>query len=306
MLKHRFQGTGTALVTPFAADGSVDEGALARLVDFQLAAGIDMILPCGTTGEGVTLEPVEWERVIALVVERVGGRIPVIAGAGSNSTAKAVARTKRAAALGADGALSVGPYYNRPMQAGFFEHFRAIAEEGGLPVVIYNVPSRTGSNITAETTLRLAEVPGIVAIKEASGDLHQVMSILDARPEGFVVLSGEDWITLTMMALGADGVVSVVSNQAPGMVREMVDAAMASDFELARERHFRLLPLVQANFVETNPVPVKTVLAMMGLIEDRVRLPLVPVSPETRLLLARVAEELGLVEEREVPHGHPE
>ncbi len=306
MRKDRFQGTGTALVTPFAQDGSVDEQALSRLVDFQIDAGIDMILPCGTTGEGVTLETREWERVIAVVVERVAGRIPVVAGAGSNSTATAIALTKRAAALGADGVLSVGPYYNRPTQRGFYEHFRAIAEEGGLPVVIYNVPARTGSNILAETTLRLADVPGIVAIKEASGDLRQVMTLLDSRPEGFAVLSGEDWITLAMMALGADGVVSVVSNQAPALVLEMVQAASASDFERARRLHFRLLPLVEANFVETNPVPVKTVLAMMGLIEERVRLPLVPVSPETRVMLVRVAEELGLLKEKKVPHGHPE
>ena len=292
--KEQFQGTGTALVTPFRRDLSVDEDALARLVEFQIEGGVDMILPCGTTGEGATLESDEWERVIARVVELVAGRVLVIAGAGCNSTARAQRLTQRAAKLGADGVLSVGPYYNKPTQEGYFEHFKAVTEVNDLPVVVYNVPGRTSGNINAETTLRLAELPGIVAVKEASGDFPQIMEILRCRKEGFRVLSGDDALTLPMIAAGGDGAVSVVSNEVPALYGEMVDRALEGDLERARALHYRLLPLMRANFLESNPIPVKTVLAMMGLLADTYRLPLTEASPQTREALGRIASELGL------------
>jgi len=298
-LMENLKGIGTALVTPFGDDGRVDEAGLLRLVDFQLEAGIDMLVPCGTTGEGATLEPDEWDRVIGRVVEAAAGRVPVVAGAGSNSTAGAIRLTRRAGQLGADAVLSVGPYYNKPNQAGFYEHFRAIAEASDIPVVLYNVPGRTGSNILAETTLALAELPGIVGIKEASGSLDQVMAILRLRPEGFRVLSGVDEHTLAMIALGADGVISVASNEAPGMFGDMVRLAIGGNLARARELHYRLLPLMNANMADTNPIPVKSVLAMMGLIGERYRLPLVGPSPATRQRLAAVAEELGLLQHKE-------
>jgi 4-hydroxy-tetrahydrodipicolinate synthase len=306
MTKQRFRGTGTALVTPFAPGGSVDETSLARLVDFQIDGGIDMIVPCGTTGEGATMEGDEYERVIGSIVERVAGRVPVIAGAGCNSTERAVKLTRTARRLGADGVLSVGPYYNKPTQAGFYEHFKAIAEADDIPVVVYNVPSRTSSNISAETMLRLADLPGIVAVKESSGDFDQVMEIIRNRPDGFSVLSGDDWATLPMVALGGDGVVSVAANEAPTMIHDMVDAALAGDLDRARALHYRLLPLMRANFIETNPIPVKAALAMMGMIDERYRLPLVPMAPENKARLRSVVEDLGLFEGSEVGRRHGE
>ncbi len=306
MAKQRFQGTGTAVVTPFGPDGAIDEKVLVRLVDFQIAGGIEMIVPCGTTGEGATLETDEWERVISLVVERADGRLPVIVGAGNNSTDRAVRLAKRAKDLGADGVLSVGPYYNKPTQSGFFEHFKAIAECDDIPVFVYNVPSRTGSNILASTMLRLAEVPGIVAVKEASGDLNQVMEIIRNRPEGLRVLSGDDSTALAIIALGGDGVVSVVANEVPAMLREMVDAALDGRFDRARELNYRILPLMNANFIETNPIPVKAVLAMMGLLEERYRLPLVPISSDSREKLREIAEDLGLLAPAGIGHENAE
>ncbi len=304
MTKQGFQGTGTAIVTPFGPDGRVDEKSLVRLVDFQIDAGIDMILPCGTTGEGATLETVEYERVLSVVVERVEGRVPVIVGAGNNSTERAVSAAVRAGELGADGVLSVGPYYNKPTQSGFFEHFKAIAEAADIPLLVYNVPSRTGSNIEASTMLRLAEVPGIVAVKEASGDFGQVMEIIRNRPEGFHVLSGDDWAALAVIALGGDGVVSVVANEVPRTMREMVDAAMVGRWDRARELHYQILPLMNANFIETNPIPVKTVLAMMGLIDENYRLPLVPPSSDNRETLRGIAHDMGLLVPAGVGHGN--
>ncbi len=294
MLKGRFQGTGTALVTPFTSGGAIDEAALLRLVDFQLANGIDMLLPCGTTGESPVLDAGEWERIACLVLERVNGQIPVIVGAGSNSTAHAVALTKRAAELGADGVLSVGPYYNRPQQDGYFEHYKAIAESTDIPVILYNVPSRTAGDIHPETTLRLAELPGIVAVKEASASVDRVGEIVRNRPEGFRVLSGDDSLVVEEIAIGADGVVSVTSNQVPGLFTQMVDAALGGDSAVALQVHGRLLPLMRANFIESNPVPVKCLLAMMGLIEERYRLPLVGPGPGTREVLRRAGQDLDL------------
>ncbi|HYR88832.1 MAG TPA: 4-hydroxy-tetrahydrodipicolinate synthase [Terriglobia bacterium] len=296
MTKKPFQGTGTALITPFKADGSVDEKALRRMVDFQVTDGIDMLLPCGTTGEGATLDADETDRVTQIVIEQVKHRAMVIAGAGSNSTAKAIQATKRAKQIGADGVLSVGPYYNKPTQQGYYEHFKAIAEADDIPVVVYNVPGRTSGNIEPKTILRLAEVPNIVAVKEASGNLGQIMDILRDRPRDFRVLSGDDLLTLPIIAAGGDGVVSVVSNEAPRMMRELVDWALEGNLARARELHYTLMPLMNINFIESNPIPVKAALAMMNLIEENYRLPLVPMSEANREKLAKVVEELGLLQ----------
>lgn len=282
-------------MTPFKSDGSIDGPALRRLVDFQIAEGVDMLLPCGTTGEGATLDVQETDRVVEIVIEQSHRRVPVIIGAGSNSTAKAIAGAKRAKQLGADGVLSVGPYYNKPTQQGFYEHFKAIAEAEDIPIIVYNVPGRTGSNIDANTMLRLAEVSNIVAVKEASGNLAQIMDILRDRPRDFRVLSGDDAFTLAVIALGGDGLVSVVANEAPGLTRVMVDAALEGDFAKARTLHYKLLPLMNANFIESNPIPVKAALAMMGMIEENYRLPLVPMSPANREKLAKILEQVHAV-----------
>ena len=296
MTKKRFQGTGTALVTPFKRDGSIDEPTLRRLVDLQIEAGIDMLLPCGTTGEGATLDRAETDRVVSVVIDQAKGRVPVIVGAGSNSTAKAIQQTKSAKKLGAAGVLSVGPYYNKPTQQGFYEHFKAIAEAEDIPVIVYNVPGRTSSNIEAKTMLRLAEVRNIVAVKEASGNFGQIMDIIRDRPPDFRVLSGDDAIALAIVAMGGDGIVSVVSNEAPKMMREIIDAGLAGDFQRAREIHYRLLPLMNINFIESNPIPVKAAMAMMGLLDEVYRLPLVPISSDNREKLRDVVEQLGLLE----------
>jgi 4-hydroxy-tetrahydrodipicolinate synthase len=296
MSKKSFQGTGTALITPFKSDGSVDENALRRLVDFQIDGGVDMLLPCGTTGEGATLDENETDRVLQVVIEQSRGRAPVILGAGSNSTAKAVQMTKRARKLGASGVLSVGPYYNKPTQQGYYEHFKAIAEAEDIPIVVYNVPGRTGGNIEAGTTLKLAEISNIVAVKEASGNLGQIMDIIRDAPKDFRVLSGDDALTLAVIALGGDGVVSVVSNQAPGMMSDIVDAALAGNFAEAKAIHYRLLPLMNVNFIESNPIPVKAALSMMGLIEENYRLPMVRIGAANRQKLAKVVEEVGLLQ----------
>lgn len=296
MSKEKFQGTGTALVTPFRSDGSVDRKALARLIELQIEGGVDMILPCGTTGEGATLESKEWEMVIGEVVETVAGRALVIAGAGSNSTYRALRLTERAAKLGADGVLSVAPYYNKPTQAGFFEHFKAVSEVNDLPLIVYNVPGRTGSNIRAETTLRLAELPGVVAVKEASGDMGQIMEIIRCRPSSFRVLSGDDSLTLLVIAAGGDGVVAVVANEVPALFVELVNRALEGDFQAARGVHYRLLPLMAANFIESNPIPVKAALALMGLIEEAYRLPLTPPADSTRDRLRKILVDLELIQ----------
>ena len=301
MTKRRFQGTGTAMITPFKSDGSVDEKALRRFVDFQIDGGVDMLLPCGTTGEGATLDENETDRVVQIVIEQCRRRVPVIVGAGSNSTAKAIQMTKRAKKLGADGALSVGPYYNKPTQQGYYEHFKAIADTDDIPVIVYNVPGRTGGNIEAKTMLRLAEIPNIVAVKEASGNLGQIMDIIRDAPSEFRVLSGDDALALAIVAVGGDGVVSVVSNETPGMMSAMIDAALQGQVEKAREIHYKLLPLMNVNFIESNPIPAKAALAMMGLIEENYRLPLVRIAPANREKVAKAVEELGLLQ----PAGKP-
>lgn len=297
MTKKSFQGTGTAMITPFRADGSVDEKALRRFVEFQIDGGVDMLLPCGTTGEGATLDESETDRVIQIVVEQAKRRVPVIVGAGSNSTAKAVQMTKRAKKVGADGVLSVGPYYNKPTQQGYYEHFKAVAEAENMPVIVYNVPGRTGGNIEAKTILRLAlEIPNIVAVKEASGNIGQMMDIIREAPRDFRVLCGDDAMALPLIAVGGDGIISVVSNEAPSTMSAMIDAALEGHLAKARELHYKLLPLMNINFIESNPIPVKVALAMMGLIEENYRLPLVRITPANREKLVKVVEEVGLLQ----------
>jgi 4-hydroxy-tetrahydrodipicolinate synthase len=289
-----FAGAGVALVTPFEKDGSLDEAALRRLVKRQVEGGIDVLVPCGTTGESVTLSGAEQERVVAITLEEAG-KVPVLAGAGGNDTAAVVAKAKAMAALGAQGVLSVGPYYNKPTPEGYFRHFTAIADAASVPVVVYNVPSRTGSNIDAKTLLRLAAHPNIRAVKEASGSLAQIMEILRDRPEGFEVLSGDDAFTLAVMAHGGEGVISVAANQVPGPLHELAGACAKGDFAQARRLHGRLLRLMNANFVESNPIPVKASLALLGLCEEVYRLPMVPPTESTRELLRSCLRELGLL-----------
>ena len=291
-----FRGTGTALVTPFKSDGSIDKKALSRLVDFQIKSGVEALLPTGTTGESVTLTDDEHASVVELVVTRVKKRVPVIAGAGSNSTSKAISLSKQMLAAGADGILSVGPYYNKPTQEGYFRHFAAIANAIDAPIVVYNVPGRTASNIEAETTLRMAEeIPNIAGIKEASGSFSQIMEILRNRPKGFRVWSGDDAITLPLVALGADGVVSVVSNEVPKQFSQMVRLCLRGKFTQAITLHNQLLPLMNFNFVESNPIPAKAALAMMGMIQEHYRLPMVPLSEKHRPKLKKILQELGLI-----------
>jgi 4-hydroxy-tetrahydrodipicolinate synthase len=291
------RGCGTALVTPFTTTGEVSEARYRALVERQIAAGVRLLVPCGTTGEAATLTLAEQERVIALTVETARGRAKVLAGVGSNATAATIERARAARAAGVDAVLVVAPYYNKPTQAGLTAHFRAVAEAvSDVPVILYNVPGRTASNLAAPTTLALArEMENIVGVKEASGDLAQIMAILRDRPAGFRVLSGDDAMTLPLIVLGADGIVSVVSNEAPDLMAQLTDRALAGEWEVARELHFRLLPLMEANFIESNPGPVKAALALMGLLEERFRLPLVPVQEQTRARLRVVLGALGLV-----------
>ena len=293
------RGTATALVTPFTASGAIDEERLHALIEYQLAGNVRLLVPCGTTGESATMTEAEDQRVIKLTVDAARGRARVIAGTGSNATASAIEWSTTARDLGVDAVLVVAPYYNKPTQEGLYTHFRAVAEAvNDLPVVIYNVPGRTGCNITAGTTLRLAhEVENIVAIKEASGDLAQIMAILRGRPEHFRVLSGDDAVTLPLIALGAEGLISVASNEAPAFISRMVDLALAGDWQEARALHYKLLPLMEANFIESSPGPVKAALALMGVIEENFRLPLVPVQDATRARMRTLLLELGLLKE---------
>ncbi|HET8783450.1 MAG TPA: 4-hydroxy-tetrahydrodipicolinate synthase [Pyrinomonadaceae bacterium] len=293
------RGCATALVTPFTADGSVDEKRLRDLIEYQIAGNVRLLVPCGTTGESVTMTEEENQLVIRTTVELARGRAKVIAGTGSNSTAVTIKRSQAAREIGVDAVLTVAPYYNKPTQEGLYAHFRAIAEAvDGLPVVIYNVPGRTSSNIAAETTLRLArDVENIVAVKEASGNLSQIMEILRSRPEGFGVISGDDSLTLALIALGGEGLISVASNEVPELMSQLNDLALAGNWDDARKLHYRLLPLMEANFIESSPGPVKAAMALMGLLEENLRLPLVPVQEKTRARLREVLTELGLLKE---------
>jgi 4-hydroxy-tetrahydrodipicolinate synthase len=276
----RLTGCGTALVTPFTRDGSVDERALRDLVDWQIAEGIHFLVPCGSTGEAATMTPAEHRRVVEIVVEQAAGRVPIVAGAGSNDTKRAVTMSREMKGAGATHLLHVSPMYNKPPQRGIIAHFRAVAEATDLPVIVYNVPGRTGSNIEAKTTLALAQVANIVAVKEASGNLAQITDVLRDRPPTFSVLSGDDELTLAVMAAGGDGVISVVSNATPRAMSELVEHAAVGRVSHARELHERLLGWMRAAFVESNPIPVKAALAMMGRIENVLRLPLVPLAEQ--------------------------
>jgi 4-hydroxy-tetrahydrodipicolinate synthase len=291
------RGCATALVTPFTADGTVDEARMRALVERQIAGGVKLLVPCGTTGEGATLTAEEQTRVIRITVEAARGRARVIAGVGTNSTAVAIERAKAARATGADAVLVVAPYYNKPTQAGLTAHFTAVAAAvPGVPVVLYNVPGRTASNIQAATVLGLArDVENIVGVKEASGDFAQIMAILRDRPQAFRVLSGDDAVTLPLVALGADGIVSVVANEVPDLMARLSDLALQGRWDDARALHYRLLPLMEANFIESNPGPVKAAMALQGLLEESYRLPLVPVQEKTRARLRELLQELGLL-----------
>jgi 4-hydroxy-tetrahydrodipicolinate synthase len=293
------RGCATALITPFTSEGAVDDRRLREFIEYQLAGGVKVLVPCGTTGESVTMSDAENELVIRTTVELARGRAKVIAGAGSNSTAAAIEKARAARSLGADAVLCVAPYYNKPTQEGLYQHFRAIAAAvNNLPVVIYNVPGRTSSNISAETTLRLSrDVENIVAVKEASGNLTQIMEILRGRPENFRVISGDDALTLPMIALGAEGLISVASNEAPELLSRLNDEALAGNWDEARALHYKLLPLMEGNFIESSPGPVKAALALMGLCEEKLRLPLVPVQEKTRARMREILSEIGLLKE---------
>jgi 4-hydroxy-tetrahydrodipicolinate synthase len=277
----RFEGCGTALVTPFTDDGALDLRTLGALVEWQIAEGIDFLVPCGSTGEAQTMNDHEREQVVAAVVEAAAGRVPVVAGATSNDTCRAVDETRRMCALGVDGILTATPYYNKPTQEGLRRHFLAVADAATRPVCLYNVPGRTAVNLQPATVLALAEHPNITAIKEASGDLRQIMEIIRRRPAGFAVLSGDDWLAFPVAAAGGEGLISVTSNEVPGPMTELVHVARAGDVEAARRCQYRLLPLMDANFLETNPSPVKAGLTLLGKIRDVLRLPLVPAGPAT-------------------------
>ena len=294
------RGCGTALVTPFRRDGLLDEAALRRLVQFQLREGIDFLVPCGTTGEASTLEHGEYLGVIRLVVAEVAKKVPIIAGVGGNNTRKVVELAQEVEKLGVEGILSVAPYYNKPTQEGLFQHFQAVAGATDLPVILYNVPSRTSSNIEPATVARLSKIPNIVGIKEACGSITQQMEVLAAVEPSFRVLSGDDAFTFPLMALGGVGIISVASNEIPGRMTRLAHLMLDGKLDEARKLHFELLPLMQANFIETNPIPVKAALAMMGMIEEVYRLPLVPMKPENRAKLEKALAAQGLLQAQSV------
>lgn len=292
----KFRGTATAIVTPFMKDQSVDDRALRRLVDFQIRGGVEALVPVGTTGENPTLTSGEQAKVIETVIDQAGGRVLVFAGAGSNSTREAIEKCRFAKSAGADAALVVGPYYNKPTQEGYFQHYRAVAEAVDIPIVVYNVPGRTGGNIEAGTVLRMAEeIPSVVMVKEASGNMGQIMEIAKHKPKHFSLVSGDDALTLPLMAVGGDGCISVVANEVPREFSDMVRFCLKGKWEKALRLHNRLLDLMNVNFIESNPIPVKTALAMMGKIEEVLRLPLVPISEKNREKLRTVLSSLKLV-----------
>jgi 4-hydroxy-tetrahydrodipicolinate synthase len=292
----QLKGCGTALVTPFSQDGSVDENALRDLVAWQVESGIDFLVPCGTTGETPTLSHDEWLRVIDLTIEAAAGRVPIVAGATSNSTQDAVAKAKEVATRpGVDAILTASPYYNKPTQEGQYRHFRAIAEAVDKPIILYNVPGRTSANLEPATVARLCEVPNIAGVKEASGNMTQIAEVLNVVPETFLVLSGDDAVTLPVIALGGVGVISVASNEIPREMSEITRAALNNDWQTARTIHRKYLPLMQANFIESSPLPVKAVLSMMGKIQEVYRLPLLPMRRDTRSKLQKIASDVGLI-----------
>ncbi len=288
-----FAGTGTALITPFRKDGSVDEEALRRLVNFQEENGVNTLVPCGSTGESAMMSYEEHLKVIGIVVDEAK-KAKVLAGAGSNCTSEAVELSKNAEDLGADGVLSISPYYVKPTQEGIYRHYEAIEAALDIPIIVYNIPGRTGSNITVDTMLRLAELPGIAGVKEASGNMSQIQNIIARRPEGFEVLSGDDSITLALMSMGADGVISVTSNCCPGLMSEMVNNAQSDNFDIAKSIHNKLFPLFGALFCESNPIPIKYVMGTMGYGNGCPRLPLTPLSENGKAVLDPVLRDLGI------------
>jgi len=292
----RLQGCGTALVTPFTEPGLVDFPALRALVDWQIAEGIDFLVACGSTGEAQTLNDTERQRVVAAVVEVAAGRVPVMAGATSNDTARAVEETRRMCGVGVDYILSATPYYNKPTQEGLYRHFVAVADAATKPVCLYNVPGRTAVNLQPSVALKLARHPNVMGIKEASGDLKQVMDILRERPDDFTVLSGDDWLTLPVITAGGDGLISVVANEVPAAMTALVHLMLSGNLEQARTWHYRLLPLMDANFLETNPAPVKAALHLMGRIQNVLRLPLLPVSESTGASLRSALRGAGVAD----------
>ncbi|HVB55063.1 MAG TPA: 4-hydroxy-tetrahydrodipicolinate synthase [Candidatus Acidoferrales bacterium] len=292
-----FTGCGTALVTPFRRDMSLDEEAVRRLARRQIDAGIDFLVPCGTTGESPTLSHAEQRRVVEIAIDEARGKVPVLAGAGGNDTAHVVELAREFESLGANGILSVSPYYNKPTQEGLYQHFKAIAAAVSLPVILYNIPGRTGVNIEPATVKRLSEIDNIVGVKEASGNISQMAVLLDTVPDKFIVLSGDDGITVPLMSLGGRGLISVVSNEIPAEMVRLAHLCLANDFAAAREIHRRYFRLMDVNFIETNPIPVKAGMALMGLLEPAWRLPLVPPKAENLAKIRGVLEALGLVQQ---------
>ena len=290
-----FQGCGTALVTPFHADGSLDEATMRKLVRRQIDAGIHFLVPCGTTGESPTLSHAEHLRVVEIAVEESAGKVPVVAGCGGYNTAELVSLAKELEGLGADGLLSVTPYYNKPTSEGLYRHYEAIAGATKLPIVVYSVASRTARNVTPAELVRLAEIPSIAAVKEASGSIGQMAQVCQQMPADFSVLSGDDAVTLPLMSLGGKGVISVCSNQIPGEMAKLCDLALAGDFAGALDVHRKYHPLMEVNFCETSPGPVKYAMARMGLLEETYRLPMVPIAAESKAKVDRVLASLGLL-----------
>jgi len=293
-VRTRFTGCGTALVTPFRRDGSLDEAAVSRLAKRQIDAGIHFLVPCGTTGEVPTLTDAEQVRVVELVVKEAKGRVPVLAGAGGYNTREVIEAGRRMRAAGADGLLSVTPYYNKPTPEGLFQHYSAISDGVGLPIVVYNVPGRTGVNVDPATLVRLATIPNVVAVKEASGNVTQMCEICASVSDDFSVLSGDDALTLPLMAVGGRGIISVASNEIPAEMSQIVELAERGDFAAARALHQRMLPLMQVNFIESNPIPVKSAMASLGLLEEVYRLPMVPPRPASKQKIEAVLQSLGI------------
>jgi 4-hydroxy-tetrahydrodipicolinate synthase len=293
-MRRAFTGCGTALVTPFKSDGSLDEAGVSRLARRQVDLGIHFLVPCGTTGEVPTLTDAEQVKVVELVVAEARGRVPVLAGAGGYNTQEVIHAARRLKAAGADGILSVTPYYNKPTPEGLFQHYRAIADAIDMPIIVYNVPGRTGCNVDPATLIRLSSVPHIAGVKEASGNVTQMCEICAGVPDDFIVLSGDDALTLPLMAVGGRGIVSVSSNEIPAEMSRLVELAEAGDFAGARALHQRLLPLLLVNFIESNPIPVKSAMASMGLLEEVYRLPMVPPRPASKQRIEAVLQSLGI------------
>jgi len=299
-----FTGCGTALVTPFARDFTVDEGALRRLVRRQIEAGIDFLVPCGTTGESPTLTRAEHLRVIEITVEEAHGKVPVLGGAGGYNTSEVIELAEELAHIGVDGILSVTPYYNKPTQEGLYQHYRAIASSINLPIIVYSVQGRTGVNVEPATLARLARIENIAGVKEASGNIAQMAAVIHQVPSNFVVLSGDDAITLPLIALGGRGLISVVSNEIPREMTALVRCCLDGDFPGARQLQRQFLPLMEVNFVESNPIPVKWALGLMGLLEPVYRLPMVPPKQESMDKISLTLSQLGLLAPRSVPVAH--